>query len=72
MALVFSVTGVLGVVTTLIAFTSRQYRQLSATYAGAPEEDAIPVLQAEGMEGFSALNATDGTDSHQVLPGKGS
>jgi len=36
MALVFSVTGVLGVIMTLIAFQSRQYRQLSAAYANAP------------------------------------
>lgn len=36
MALVFSVTGVLGVIMTLIAFRSRQYRQLSATYADTP------------------------------------
>ena len=35
MALVFSVTGVLGVVMTLIAFNSRQYRQLSAAYGAA-------------------------------------
>src|SRR5690606_41381880 len=33
MALVFSATGVLGVAMTLIAFGSRQYRQLSAVYA---------------------------------------
>jgi MFS transporter, DHA3 family, multidrug efflux protein len=40
MALVFSVTGVLGVIMTLIAFRSRQYRQLSATYADAPATPA--------------------------------
>jgi DHA3 family multidrug efflux protein-like MFS transporter len=34
MALVFSVTGVLGVAMTLLAFNSRQYRQLSTAYAG--------------------------------------
>ena len=39
MALVFSVTGVLGVVMTLIAFQSRQYRTLSAAYAAAPEAE---------------------------------
>jgi MFS transporter, DHA3 family, multidrug efflux protein len=33
MALVFSVAGVLGVAMTLLAFNSRQYRQLSAAYA---------------------------------------
>jgi DHA3 family multidrug efflux protein-like MFS transporter len=37
MALVFTVAGVLGVIMTTIAFNSRQYRQLSAAYAGAPE-----------------------------------
>jgi MFS transporter, DHA3 family, multidrug efflux protein len=38
MALVFTVTGLLGIVMTTIAFNSRQYRQLSATYANAPEQ----------------------------------
>ncbi len=33
MALVFSLTGVFGVAMTLLAFNSRQYRQLSAAYA---------------------------------------
>ena len=42
MALVFSVTGVLGVAMTLIAFNSRQYRQLSAAYAAAPEAEPEP------------------------------
>jgi len=37
MALVFTVTGILGVIATLIAFQSRQYRQLSRTYATASE-----------------------------------
>jgi DHA3 family multidrug efflux protein-like MFS transporter len=37
MALVFTVAGVLGVIVTTIAFNSRQYRQLSAAYAEAPE-----------------------------------
>lgn len=37
MALVFSATGVLGVAMTLIAFGSRQYRQLSAVYADRGE-----------------------------------
>jgi DHA3 family multidrug efflux protein-like MFS transporter len=40
MALVFSVTGVLGVAMTLIAFNSRQYRTLSAAYAAAPPDPA--------------------------------
>lgn len=39
MALVFSVTGVLGVILTLIAFRSPQYRQLSASYALDPAAD---------------------------------
>ena len=47
MALVFSVTGVLGVVMTLIAFGSRQYRQLSAAYAAAPPTRPTE-MQAEG------------------------
>ena len=42
MALVFSVTGVLGVAMTLIAFNSRQYRQLSAAYAATPEAEPEP------------------------------
>jgi DHA3 family multidrug efflux protein-like MFS transporter len=37
MALVFTVSGVLGVIMTVIAFNSRQYRQLSEAYAEAPE-----------------------------------
>jgi DHA3 family multidrug efflux protein-like MFS transporter len=37
MAVVFTITGLLGVVMTTIAFNSRQYRQLSKTYADAPE-----------------------------------
>ena len=36
MALVFSIAGLLGVLMTLLAFNSRQYRQLSAAYAAAP------------------------------------
>lgn len=35
-ALVFTLAGVLGVIATLIAFRSRYYRQLSATYLAAP------------------------------------
>jgi DHA3 family multidrug efflux protein-like MFS transporter len=37
MAIVFSVTGLLGVLMTLLAFNSRQYRQLSAAYAADPD-----------------------------------
>ncbi len=43
MALVFSVAGVLGVLMTIAAFNSRQYRQLSASYAaGGSEEIPAP------------------------------
>ncbi|MFM7379188.1 MAG: MFS transporter [Erythrobacter sp.] len=38
MALVFCITGLLGVVLTLAAFASRSYRLLSQAYATAPEE----------------------------------
>jgi DHA3 family multidrug efflux protein-like MFS transporter len=40
MALVFCLTGVLGVMLTLAAFASRAYRELSATYA-APGDPAL-------------------------------
>ena len=40
MALVFSVTGICGVFATLIAFRSRQFRQLSAAYANSRSNDA--------------------------------
>lgn len=43
MALVFSVTGMFGLTMTLIAFNSRQYRLLSATYADARDGSAAPV-----------------------------
>lgn len=42
MALVFCVTGVLGVVLTLAAFASRSYRRLSEAYAAAPEDAQRP------------------------------
>ena len=72
MALVFSVTGVLGVIMTLIAFKSRQYRQLSATYAGAPENGTLVAEPAEEMlERFSELTPKDGGPP-QVPPGRGS
>jgi DHA3 family multidrug efflux protein-like MFS transporter len=45
MALVFSVSGLLGVVMTVIAFNSRSYRKLSAAYAKAPEEPAAQSAQ---------------------------
>src|SRR3546814_11801221 len=63
MALVFSVTGVLGVVLTLIAFNSRQYRLLSATYAGTLEEGALPSHPADS---FSAHTAARGADPPQI------
>src|SRR3546814_14528060 len=66
MALVFSVTGVLGVVLTLIAFNSRQYRLLSATYAGTLEEGA---LHSHPADSLSDLNAADGTEPPQILFG---
>ncbi len=39
MALIFFVFGVLGLVVTLMALRSRFYRELTATYLAAPEED---------------------------------
>jgi DHA3 family multidrug efflux protein-like MFS transporter len=39
MALVFTVAGVVGALVTLLALASRQYRQLSAAYANAPDPD---------------------------------
>lgn len=39
MALVFTVAGVVGFIVTVIAFRSRQYRELSRAYAGAPEPE---------------------------------
>lgn len=40
LALVFTVAGLLGVVATLVAFNSPQYRKLSAAYARSATEDA--------------------------------
>jgi MFS transporter, DHA3 family, multidrug efflux protein len=40
MALVFSVTGMLGVLLTLLALGSRSYRQLSAAYASVPNKSS--------------------------------
>ncbi len=42
MALVFSVAGVLGVLMTIAAFNSRQYRQLSASYAAGSSGESAP------------------------------
>ena len=38
-ALVFTVAGILGLIVTIIAFNSKYYRQLSATYARAPDPE---------------------------------
>ena len=40
MALVFSAAGVIGVLLALLAFNSRQYRELSAAYGAKPDEPA--------------------------------
>ena len=73
MALVFSVTGALGVVATLVAFGSRQYRELSAVYAGGVEERAPAERTAEeGLGGFAALGAAeDSAEPPQIPPGRG-
>ena len=42
MAVVFSVTGVLGVLMTIAAFRSRQYRQLSAAYRTSGQSGPQP------------------------------
>ena len=39
-ALVFTLAGMLGVLVTILAFNSPQYRQLSAFYAGSSDDDA--------------------------------
>ncbi|MEW9855599.1 MFS transporter [Novosphingobium sp. M1R2S20] len=69
MALVFSVTGALGAVMTLIAFSSRQYRQLSTTYASAPEERS-PSSPNGGIKGSFAALAEDGAEHSQGPPGR--
>ena len=71
MALVFSVTGVLGVAATLIAFQSRQYRQLSATYAGGSDEGAPPERFVEAAADIAGFNAADGGESTQTPPARG-
>jgi DHA3 family multidrug efflux protein-like MFS transporter len=38
-ALVFTVAGLVGVAMTIVALNSRYYRDLSAAYAGAPDDD---------------------------------
>ncbi|WP_245591487.1 MFS transporter [Brevundimonas bacteroides] len=42
MALVFTIAGLMGVVTTILAFNSPAYRRLSAAYAQAPAPDTGP------------------------------
>ena len=49
-ALVFTLAGMLGVVVTILAFRSPYYRQLSAAYARAPDDD-------EGAGGVQATTA---------------
>ena len=71
MALVFSVTGVQGVAATLIAFQSRQYRQLSATYAGGSDEGAPPERFVEAAADIAGFNAADGGESTQTPPARG-
>jgi DHA3 family multidrug efflux protein-like MFS transporter len=39
MALVFTIAGLIGLVATIIAFRSKYYRQLSAAYANAPDDE---------------------------------
>lgn len=46
-ALVFTLAGVFGVIVTILAFNSRYYRELSAAYAGGPDDDdAGPMPEA--------------------------
>lgn len=40
-ALVFTLAGVVGVVVTILALRSKYYRQLSAAYAGGPDDDDL-------------------------------
>lgn len=42
MALVFTLAGIVGLLVTIIAFNSRQYRQLSNAYRGGPDDDVPP------------------------------
>lgn len=45
-ALVFTIAGIVGVVVTILALNSRQYLDLSAAYAGAPDEGAAEASPA--------------------------
>jgi DHA3 family multidrug efflux protein-like MFS transporter len=45
-ALVFTIAGIVGVVVTILALNSRQYRDLSAAYAGAPDDEAAETSPA--------------------------
>ena len=47
LALLFTVTGLIGLVLTVAAFGTRYYRQLSARYLGRPIAPAVPVDRAE-------------------------
>jgi len=46
-ALVFTVAGFLGVLVTILAFNSPQYRKLSAYYRGGPDDPPAPPAAAE-------------------------
>jgi DHA3 family multidrug efflux protein-like MFS transporter len=62
-ALVFVLTGVIGLIVTLLALGSRFYRQLSARYAEAPDEE--PGL-ADTTEPSDAAAAADASVSDQA------
>lgn len=49
-ALVFVVTGAIGLVATLAALLSRPYRRLSAAYLAMPEHDGAPTAGDAGLE----------------------
>jgi DHA3 family multidrug efflux protein-like MFS transporter len=47
LALLFSVTGVIGLIVTLIAMQTNAYKALSARYLGVSEEEVEPLLEVE-------------------------
>ncbi len=49
MALVFTVAGLVGLLVTILAFNSRQYRDLSAAYAKAPDPEEEPAPAPAGQ-----------------------
>ena len=51
MALVFTVAGFLGLIVTILAFNSRQYRDLSAAYARAPDPETEGAPEPQGETG---------------------